>query len=137
MRSRVCIVLTGAFVAGCNGGSGGGTPPEMHSVGGSIAGLSGTGLVLANNGGASLSVSPGVGTFTFATSVASGRSFNVTVATQPTGPSQTCVVAHGSGTITGTDVTNVAVSFFRARRDEGLDDVRSVRAIPLHRSSLC
>ena len=42
--------------------------------------------------------------------MASGTSFNVTVATQPTGPSQSCVVAHGSGTVAGTDVTNVAVT---------------------------
>jgi hypothetical protein len=108
-RPFVLAFVTGVVIAGCKGG-GGYTQPEMHSIGGSVTGLHGTGLVLANNGGGNLSVPQSAGTFSFATTVANGTAFNVTVATQPTGPSQTCVVAHGSGTISGTDVTNVAVT---------------------------
>ena len=108
----VFTVLTGAFIAGCGGGGGGGSkpPPEMHSLGGAVTGLRGTGLVARQQRRRECNVPQGAGTFTFATGVASGTPFNVAVATQPAGPSQTCVVAHGSGTVTGTDVTNVAVT---------------------------
>ena len=79
-----------------------------YTVGGTVSGLSGSGLVLRNNGGDDLAIS-GNGTFTFATSVASGNAYAVTVASQPTGPSQTCVVGTGSGIVGGSDVTSVAV----------------------------
>jgi hypothetical protein len=112
MRSLSLLVLA-VVIAGCGGHGGGGSTqpaapaPVLHSISGTVTGLSGTGLVLAN-GADRLSVI--AGTFTFATSVATGSSFNVTVATQPSGPTQMCVVANGSGTVSGSDVTNVAVT---------------------------
>ena len=78
---------------------------DIYTVGGSVSGLSGT-VVLHNNGGDSLSISSN-GAFTFATAVADGGSYAVTVATQPTG--QTCSVSSGAGTIAAADVTNVSV----------------------------
>ena len=70
-------------------------------------GLTGGGLVLRNNGGDDLAVGSN-GSFTFATSLTSGSTYAVTVATQPTG--QTCTVSNGSGTVAGANVTNVSVS---------------------------
>jgi len=87
------------------GGGSGGTP-TTYSIGGSVSGLSGTGLVLQNNGGDNLAVNSN-GAFTFATKVNSGAAYAVTVATPPSG--QTCAVASGSGTATA-NVTNVAVT---------------------------
>lgn len=81
-------------------------PASQYTVGGSVTGLSGTGLVLQDNGGDNLAVSAS-GPFTFATKLNSGASYNVTVGTQPSG--QTCTVASGTGTISA-NVTNVAVS---------------------------
>ena len=46
----------------------------------------------------------------FPSPIASGAPYNVTVLTQPSGPSQSCTVANGSGTIGSADVTNVAVT---------------------------
>jgi hypothetical protein len=80
-----------------------------YSIGGAVAGLTGTGLVLQDNGGDNLSVPAGATTFTFATKLASGSAYAVTVKTQPTSPAQTCTVASGSGTATA-NVTNVAVT---------------------------
>ena len=77
-----------------------------YAVGGSISGLSGT-VVLQDNGGDDLSVSAN-GPFTFATKLAGGAAYNVTVKTNPSG--QSCSVANGSGTIGSADVSNVAVS---------------------------
>jgi hypothetical protein len=76
---------------------------------GTVTGLAGTGLVLQNNGGDDLAVSAD-GEFSFPSPIASGAPYNVTVLTQPSGPSQSCTVANGSGTIGAADVTSVAVT---------------------------
>ena len=82
---------------------------DRHRIGGVVTGLSGTGLVLRDNGGDDLMVGSS-GAFTFATRVASGQGYQVTVAAQPTSPSQTCTVTAGSGAVGNADITNVAVS---------------------------
>jgi hypothetical protein len=79
------------------------------SVGGSVSGLGGSGLVLRNNGGDDLPIASN-GSFTFATEIASGSAFAVAVATQPTRPSQTCTIADASGTIGSGDVRTVKVT---------------------------
>ena len=73
------------------------------------AGLAGSGLVLRNNGGDDLAIS-GNGSFTFATPVPDGDMYRVTVASQPSGPVQSCSVSNGSGTVSGANVTNVQVT---------------------------
>ena len=82
-------------------------PPPTYTIGGTVTGLTGTGLVLRNNGGDDLAVASN-GSFTFATSLTSGSTYAVTVGTQPSG--QTCSVTNGSGTVTGASVTNVSVT---------------------------
>jgi Putative esterase len=77
-----------------------------YTVGGSVSGSSGT-VVLQDNGGDNLTVSAN-GPFTFATALAGGAGYAVTVMTSPAG--QTCTVANGSGTVGSANVTNVAVS---------------------------
>ncbi|MBZ0222846.1 MAG: S8 family serine peptidase [Dokdonella sp.] len=84
-----------------------GTSGATYTVGGSVSGLTGTGLVLKLNGANNLSVNAN-GSFTFPGGLAGGASYAVTVGTQPSG--QTCSVANGSGTIASTNVTNVAVT---------------------------
>ena len=79
------------------------------NVGGMVSGLSGSGLVLRNNGVDDLPIASN-GSFTFATALASGSAFEVTIATQPTRPTQTCTVAAASGTIVASDVRTVQVS---------------------------
>ncbi len=86
--------------------TGGGVVAGTNSIGGTVSGLSGT-VVLRNNGGDDLSVSTN-GAFSFATLLASGAAYNVTVASAPSG--QSCTVANGSGTVASANVTNVTVS---------------------------
>lgn len=81
------------------------TPTPTFAIGGSVAGLTGT-VVLKNNGGAPLSLNSN-GPFSFATEVAAGGSYAVTVFAHPIG--QTCAVSNGSGSNLSADVTNVAV----------------------------
>ena len=82
-----------------------------HTVSATVSGLrhSYDGTTLRNNGGDDLRVYAD-GTYTFATAVADGNAYAVTVSAQPTGPAQTCTVANGSGTVSGSDIGNVAVN---------------------------
>ncbi len=76
-----------------------------NTIGGTVAGLTGT-VVLQNNGGDNLPVSANVG-FTFATTLATGSIYSVSVLTQPAG--QTCrVTANGTGYANGS-ITSVQV----------------------------
>src|SRR5712664_3824569 len=90
-------------------GGGGGTPTGPFTIGGSVLGLKGTGLVLQDNGGDDLTVT-GTGTvaFTFKTTIATGGTYNVIIKTQPSSPAQTCSVTSGTGTPTA-NVTTVQV----------------------------
>jgi hypothetical protein len=82
---------------------------NTFTVGGSVSGLVGSGLVLQNNAEDDLSIIAD-GSFTFATALDDGSDFDVSVLTQPTDPNQTCSVTNGSGTLNGASVTNIAVN---------------------------
>ena len=81
---------------------------NTYAVGGSVSGLVGTGLLLENNAGDDLSVT-GNGSFAFATPIASGGTFSVSVKAQPASPSQVCTVSQGTGTVAAANITTVAV----------------------------
>jgi hypothetical protein len=81
---------------------------NSYTIGGTVTGVVGTGLVLQDNLGSNLSVTAS-GTFAFATPIASGATYSVTTLTNPSGPSQTCTVTGGTGTVGATNVTSVAV----------------------------
>ena len=80
-----------------------------YSVGGSITGLEGSGLVLQNNGGDELVIDAN-GDFVFSENLPDGQSYSVTVLTAPSDPDQTCTVLDGSGTIAGANVTTVQIN---------------------------
>ena len=101
-----CLVLAAICLSGCGGGVSGGFS-ATHTIGGSISGLASSGLVLTDNGADSLMVPSGAITFTFAQALTAGSTYDVTVATQPSG--ETCTVASGTGTVTG-NVTTVSVT---------------------------
>lgn len=86
-----------------------GTSPQAYTIGGSVSGLAGSGLVLRQNGGDDLPVDAD-GSFTFATPVYDGTHYAVTIAAQPRNPAQTCTVANGNGTLSGANVANVTVT---------------------------
>jgi hypothetical protein len=82
---------------------------DTFSVGGNVSGLAGSGLVLQNNAGDDLAIGVN-GSFIFSSPLDDGSGYAVTVLTQPTNLSQTCSITNGSGTLAGTDVTDVAVT---------------------------
>lgn len=81
---------------------------EDFTVGGTVSGLEGSGLVLQNNGGDDLTIAAD-GAFIFAAAFENGSSYEVTILTQPASPNQICSVTDGSGTLTGADVDDVIV----------------------------
>ena len=83
---------------------------QAYPVGGTVSGLTGTGLVLTNDGGDKVTVLPGATTLVFPTSVASGGNYDVEVATQPSNPSQTCSVSGNKGTVIAGAVNSVVVN---------------------------
>ncbi len=78
-----------------------------YTLGGTISGLSGAGIVLVN-GSDTVSVDAGAKTFTLPTAIPTGTSYAVTIQTQPS--EQTCTVANGSGKIQSANVANVVVT---------------------------
>jgi hypothetical protein len=80
-----------------------------HILSGTISGLTGSGLVLAN-GSDQVSVAAGATTFTFPTTVAELDTYGIVVLTQPTNPSQTCTVQNGTATMGSSNPTNITVS---------------------------
>ena len=81
-------------------------PPPTYTVGGMASGLSGT-VVLQNNSGDDLSVTAN-GSFTFATGLADGATYQVSVKTNPS--NQTCTLTHASGTVSGVNVADIGLS---------------------------
>ncbi|MGH8173530.1 MAG: hypothetical protein ACREPX_10295 [Rhodanobacteraceae bacterium] len=86
-----------------------GNSGATHTIGGSVSGLEGQGLILQLNGGADLAIL-GDGAFMFPTPLNDGSTYLVSVLSQPSGPDQICLVANDSGTVSGADVTDVEVT---------------------------
>ncbi|WP_418119817.1 lactonase family protein [Variovorax sp. 350MFTsu5.1] len=140
-RTRLSLALAIAvplMLASCGGGGGGGfsfapfpaanggggdappppAPPPgapKFTVGGTVTGLAGSGLVLQNNAGDDLAIGAD-GSFSFATSLDDGADYGVTVKTQPTAL-QVCVAKQAFGTVAGAAVNSVRVNCSEAGAD--------------------
>jgi 6-phosphogluconolactonase (cycloisomerase 2 family) len=110
LRSIGSVAFLSLLMVGCGGGgSGGGGSLATYSIGGTVTGLTGSGLLLQTNQGDVVPVS-GAGAFTFANQLGTGAAYTVTVKTQPSAPVQNCTVSNGSGTVGTANVTTVAVA---------------------------
>ncbi len=79
-----------------------------YTVNLNVTGLQGNGLVLQNNGTDDLVIDVD-GSFSF-TPLVDGSDYAVAVVTQPSGPDQACTVSKGSGTLSGTNITDVTIT---------------------------
>ena len=108
--TRAILLIGALFIGACSGGgSNDGGGPDTHTVGGSVSGLQGTGLVLQDNLGNDLPIVSS-GAFVFTTAIAAGGAYSVTVKTQPTNAWQTCTVSSGSGTVAAANITGVVIT---------------------------
>ena len=81
---------------------------NTFTIGGTVNGLnSGASVTLLDNATDSLTIITN-GTLTFKTPLATGATYNVTIATQPT--NETCTITNASGTVVSANITNVSVS---------------------------
>ncbi len=108
VKMGIWAAAAGLGISACHIGGG-------YTVGGTVTGLQGSGLVLQNNSGNNLTLASS-GSFVFTSSIDQGGPYSVTVKTQPSNPAQTCVVHNGSGTIGTADIINVVVNCTQAGR---------------------
>src|SRR5271170_6300334 len=99
----------GGSLGGCLVGCG---SPTQVNLGGTLSGLVGSRFTLQNNSAESFQVSGPASNGTQVTFAVApfNTAYNLTVQTQPTNPSQTCVVTNGTGTAGTSDVTNIGVT---------------------------
>lgn len=110
------VFLAGFFMINCaneessssTAANGSTTAATKYTVGGTLNGLTASGLVLQNNSSDDLTIASGDTSFTFATSLADGATYSVTVKTQPTG--LLCNTTNASGSISSANVTNVSIT---------------------------
>ncbi|HSD03595.1 MAG TPA: Calx-beta domain-containing protein, partial [Gaiellales bacterium] len=94
-------------------------PPAAFTIGGTVDGLHGSGLVLSNLG-AEVPVSAN-GSFAFPGTASDGQTYEVEVKTQPHSPDQVCTVEHGTGHVSGANVSDIAVHCAAIATPSGLD----------------
>lgn len=108
LRQKLCLIASSCLLSlalvACNSNS---ASTANYSIGGTLNGLAGSQtVVLQNNAGDDITLNAN-GNFTFATTIASGAAYNVTVKTQPNG--QNCTASVNSGTVSA-NVSSVLVS---------------------------
>jgi len=120
--ANLCSTGTASTVTGsgpwnwtCSGSNGGSSAScsaplaatPTYTLGGSISGLTASGLMLVN-GSQTITVAANASSFTFPTKIAAGVNYSVAVELAPSG--LTCSVSNGSGTMPTANVSTVQVS---------------------------
>jgi hypothetical protein len=106
VRLNLLLTLTACvYLTACSSNN---TTGANLTLGGTVSGLTGSGLVVQNNHQGYLAIAAN-GPFTFANTLSPGDAYNVDVLTQPSNPTQFCGVVNGSGTANG-NVNNVQVN---------------------------
>ena len=112
--NQICTVTGGSGTATANVTNVAVNCVLSYSIGGTVTGVVGTGLILENSSDSEqlpISAANGNQAFTFKNLVPTGTAYTVSVLAQPTGPTQTCVVSPGTGSGTATaNVTTVVIT---------------------------
>jgi hypothetical protein len=84
--------------------------PQQFDIGGTVSGLSSSGLILQLNGKGDLTISAN-GKFSFANPLNNNVGYAITVKSQPSVPiNQTCTVSQGNGELVGHPIDNVSIT---------------------------
>lgn len=112
--NQICTVANGSGTATANVTNVAVSCVLSYTIGGTVTGLIGNGLILQNSSTLEkLPISPANGNqaFTFKNLVPTGTVYTVSIFAQPTGPVQTCTFTTGTNTGTATaNVTSVMVT---------------------------
>jgi uncharacterized delta-60 repeat protein len=95
--------------------------PALYSVGGTVTGLAGSGLVIGETVTGRRFVAQGNASFRFGDVGGTGAPYDVRVLVQPRNPDQACTVRRGSGTLERADVNDVVVECVTVQQPHGLD----------------
>jgi len=109
-RVLALAILGTLALSGCSGGGSGargGGVAQTYTIGGTISGLSASGLTIAD-GSQTLSPAANATSFVFPTAVPSGAAYSVSVSSQPSG--ETCLLESGSGMVGSANITNIQLS---------------------------
>jgi len=107
---QICTVTNGSGTASANVTNVAVNCVLAYTIGGTVTGLDGTGLILQNTGAEELTITQN-GAFTFVNPVPTGFAYSVKIFAQPTSPAQTCVITPGTGSGTANaNVTSVAIT---------------------------
>ncbi len=106
LYSFVSFIVMTVLIFSCKKDDPDDSDSNKYSIGGTVEGLIGSGLVLQNNNSDDLPISEN-GTFTFSTRLDDSTEYDVTIETYPEG--QTCYIENGSGMVDGANVTDVNV----------------------------
>ena len=82
---------------------------DGYALGGTVAGLSGNGLILKMRDGSDLPIETN-GTFTFPGSLASGTAYSISISQQPDVRRELCTVTNGAGIVGNNDVSSISVN---------------------------
>jgi N-acetylneuraminic acid mutarotase len=104
---EVCSVANGSGTIGSAAVQVTVTCGATYTISGTVTGLLGTGLVLAN-GMDTVTLPANASSFILPTALSSGATYSVVAKGQPA--SQSCAITNGSGSIASSSVTNVKVS---------------------------
>src|SRR5208283_3520066 len=101
---QICTVTNGSGTAAANVTSVAVNCVLAYTIGGTVTGLAGSGLILQNTGAEQLTINSTNGNqaFMFVNPVPTGFAYTVTIFAQPKNPAQTCVVTPGTGSGTAT-----------------------------------
>jgi uncharacterized delta-60 repeat protein len=94
-------------------------PPPSFTIGGTITGLAGSGLMIQDQ--VLVPQAFGNGPFTMRFPVQMGSAYAVTVTAQPVNPVQFCTVVNGSGTMGNANVTNIEINCVTPAASGALD----------------
>src|ERR1700733_15257520 len=92
---------------GACGGSSGAVAPTLYTIGGTITGLTGGGLSLAN-GADTATIAVNATGFTMPTSLIAGSRYALQVSAQPSG--LICSLEGSAGVVSQADVTNIQIN---------------------------
>ena len=116
-HTGLLFIIISFLLVSCSGSNSSSNPTDgdlkpadqetRFTIGGTVSGLEGSGLVLQNNGADDHAITNN-GPFVFATLLASGAQYSVSIMTQPS--EQECSLTHGTGAVDGTNVSDISVS---------------------------